>query len=236
MGAAMFFNKQCHKHDLTPHHWLETATRGLSSQACVQIEIEIGNHYRDCVEEALTQGMNRSAACVKAIAVLGNPRKARRHFLRTELTIRQQRRIETFAKPSPWPPIIFLFIQFISILIEQENPMLPGLYAALSTLSMIIMKCTGSAFRTQRNVYRALWIRLMASLSLITGLYGTALCLLPAPNTTLFRFISLLVFMSIAAQFHLYTPLFAKLHRLTGKDDDNSPLPQPSQNRKSYSL
>lgn len=71
--------------------WLDAATRGIGTLGKTHIRDEIGAHFGQAYEAALTEGVAPLTAEWKAIESLGSARAARRGFRRAYLTVRQER-------------------------------------------------------------------------------------------------------------------------------------------------
>jgi hypothetical protein len=79
--------------------WFNTATKGLCADARVRIRREIRSHYADAVENHLDEGLSEKEAGQRALEALGNPKKARRAFMRTYLTKAEARLVD---RPRNW--------------------------------------------------------------------------------------------------------------------------------------
>ncbi len=89
--------------------WVQRATRGLCDEARQRIGNEIRGHYADAIQEALDQGMPKQRAAQTALAPLGNPRKARRGFLNTNLTKHQSWLLNQVITWKGWKRRIYLY-------------------------------------------------------------------------------------------------------------------------------
>jgi hypothetical protein len=60
--------------------WLEQATRGLPQPAAVKVRAELSAHVEDAVDDYVQQGLPQPAAYQRALAELGDPRRAAHGF------------------------------------------------------------------------------------------------------------------------------------------------------------
>jgi hypothetical protein len=103
--------------------WLAEATQGFCPDAKERIATEIGAHVREAVADLMDEGLSEREAVAKAVASLGNPRKARRSFGHTHFTEREMQLLEWIAKPRPriWTtpvllvPVYLAWIPFLII-------------------------------------------------------------------------------------------------------------------------
>ncbi|MFA6239379.1 MAG: permease prefix domain 1-containing protein [Candidatus Hydrogenedentales bacterium] len=78
--------------------WLEAATAGLCASAVARIRDEMRPHYEDAVDHLEPEGLARDEAEKIALQQLGDARKARRGFKRSNLTAVEHRKLAGLAK------------------------------------------------------------------------------------------------------------------------------------------
>ncbi|HPO16711.1 MAG TPA: hypothetical protein PLI09_24960 [Candidatus Hydrogenedentes bacterium] len=129
--------------------WIRRATRGLCDEARERVEKEIRGHYADALQEVLDRGEAQSEAERSALVALGSSRKARRGFLKTNLTKRQSWLLNEVITWKGWKRRIYLYFLYLVILgmigsehlgqLHQEPQFVFFGYASLLFLGMILL-------------------------------------------------------------------------------------------------
>ena len=102
--------------------WLAVATRRICIEASRRIEEEISDHYQNTLEEELQLGQLESVAHASAMKLLGDPQKANKEFLKTELTVFEAKYTERMKDFGPMKRFfsIVVFVLFYPLMMLSK--------------------------------------------------------------------------------------------------------------------